>query len=457
MKIIVAGAGLVGANIARYLASTGNDVTVIDQRPELVRMLEDHLDIQGMIGHSAHPDSLEKAAAGDADMLIAVTQVDEVNMMACQVAHSIFIVPTKIARVRQQAYLDSRWQTLFDRDHLPIDHIISPEVEVAHAIARRLEIPGALTVVPFLGDRLRMIGFRCTADTPVVKTPLRQLSYLFPDLHLVCVGIVRGGSFFVPGGDDQMLVDDEVHVVVETAHIERALSAFAHEDRMSERVIIVGGGNVGLFLARELEERHPGMSIKLIEADRNRAEAAADRLEHTTVLCGDARNQQLLEEADVRNSHAIVTVTNDDEVNIMSGLIGRRMGCGRSLALVNNSTYDILMDTIGIDVAINPRETTVSSVLRHVKRGRLGSVHSLRDGEAEIFEAEALETAQIVDKPLRSLRMGGVIIGAIIRDDKVIAPRGDTVIQVHDRLVILARSNMSRKVEQLLAVRPDYF
>ncbi|MEZ5825316.1 MAG: Trk system potassium transporter TrkA [Geminicoccaceae bacterium] len=457
MKIIVAGAGLVGANIARYLAGAGNDVTVIDQRPELVRMLEDNLDIQALIGHAAHPESLEKANAGDADLLIAVTQVDEVNMMACQVAHSLFDVPTKIARVRQQAYLHKRWETLFHRDHLPIDHIISPEVEVAHAIAMRLEIPGALTVVPFLGDTLRMVGFRCSAETPVVKTPLRQLSYLFPDLHLVCVGIVRGGKFFVPGGDDQMLVDDEVHVVVETAHLERALSAFGHEEGMSERVIIVGGGNVGLFLASELEQRHPGMSIKLIETDPVRAEAAAERLSRTVVLRGDARDQSLLEEANVRHAHAIVTVTNDDEVNVMSGLIGRRMGCERSLALVNNSTYDILMDSIGIDVMINPRETTVSSVLRHVKRGRLGSVHTIRDGEAEIFEAEALETSQIVDKPLRSLRIGGVIIGAIVRGDKVIAPRGETVIQAHDRLVVLARSQVARKVEQLLAVRPDFF
>ncbi|MCB1969622.1 MAG: Trk system potassium transporter TrkA [Geminicoccaceae bacterium] len=457
MKVIVAGAGLVGSNIARYLAAAGNDVTLIDQRGELVRKLEDNLDIQAMIGHAAHPESLMKAGAADADMLIAVTQVDEVNMVACQVAHSLFNVPTKIARVRQQAYLTENWGTLFDRDHIPIDFVISPEVEVAHAIARRLEIPGALTVVSFLDQRIRLLGFRCTGETPVVHTPLRQLSYLFPDLHLVCVGIVRGGKFFVPGGDDQMLPDDDVLVVVENAHLDRTLSAFGIEDQMGERIIIVGGGNVGLFLAQELEERYPHLSLKLIEFNQARATLVAEQLTRTVVLCGDARERDLLEEANVRASHSIVTVTNDDEVNIIAGLLARRLGCSRSLALVNNSNYNILMDTIGIDVAINPREITVSSVLQHVKRGRLGSVHTIRDGEAEIFEAEALETSQIVDKPLRSLRLSGVIIGAIVRDGKMITPRGDTVVQAHDRLVVLARSDMSKKVEQLFAVRPDYF
>ena len=265
MKIIVAGpsAGLVGANIARYLAAADNDVTVIDQRPELVRKLEDNLDIQAILGHAAHPARLQQAGAADADLLIAVTQVDEVNMMACQVAHSLFNVPTKIARVRQQAYLEARWGNLFRPDHLPIDVVISPEVEVAHAIALRLEIPGALTVVPFVNDKIRLIGLRCTSSTPVANTPLRQLSYLFPDLHIVCVGVVRAGKFFIPGGDDQLLPDDDVQIVIETAHMDRALPAFGYEEHMGERVIIVGGGNVGLFLAQELEQRYPGLFAQI--------------------------------------------------------------------------------------------------------------------------------------------------------------------------------------------------
>ncbi|MCB1972834.1 MAG: NAD-binding protein, partial [Geminicoccaceae bacterium] len=193
--------------------------------------------------------------------------------------------------------------------------------------------------VPFVDDRVRLVGLHCTGETPIVNTPLRQLSYLFPDLHLVCVGIVREGKFFIPGGDDQMLPGDDVQVVVETEHIRRALAAFGHEQRMSERVVIVGGGNVGLFLARELEQRYPDLSMKLIEANPTRAEAIAADLERTIVLCGDARDRDLLEEAHVGAAHAIVTVTNDDEINIMAGLLARRLGCRRSLALVNNSTY----------------------------------------------------------------------------------------------------------------------
>ncbi|HRY24642.1 MAG: Trk system potassium transporter TrkA [Geminicoccaceae bacterium] len=458
MKVIVAGAGLVGFNIARYLAAAGNDVVIIDQRPELVRKIGDSLDIQAMVGHASHPSTLEHAGAADADMFIAVTQVDEVNMVACQVAHTLFNVPTKIARVRQQDYLQSRWQDLFRRDHLPIDVVISPEVEVAHAIALRLEVPGALNVVPFAEDRVRLIALRCTEATPIINTPLRQLTYLFPDLHLVCVGVARGDQFFIPHADDQLLPDDEVHFVVETAHLERALPAFGYEERMSDRIIIVGGGNIGLFLARELEGRYPHLSIKVIENNPERAERIADELKRSVVLCGDARDRTLLDEANVRSAQAIVTVTNDDEVNIMAALLGKRLGCERALALVNNSTYNLVVRLIGLDVAINPRETTVSSILQHVRRGRLKSVHTIRDGEAEIYEAEALETSPLVGKPLKDFRQsGGMIVGAIIRDDKVIMPRGDTVVQAHDRVVMVARSDVVRKVEQLFAVRLDYF
>jgi trk system potassium uptake protein TrkA len=411
-----------------------------------------------MVGHASHPSTLEHAGAADADMFIAVTQVDEVNMVACQVAHTLFNVPTKIARVRQQDYLQSRWQDLFRRDHLPIDVVISPEVEVAHAIALRLEVPGALNVVPFAEDRVRLIALRCTEATPIINTPLRQLTYLFPDLHLVCVGVARGDQFFIPHADDQLLPDDEVHFVVETAHLERALPAFGYEERMSDRIIIVGGGNIGLFLARELEGRYPHLSIKVIENNPERAERIADELKRSVVLCGDARDRTLLDEANVRSAQAIVTVTNDDEVNIMAALLGKRLGCERALALVNNSTYNLVVRLIGLDVAINPRETTVSSILQHVRRGRLKSVHTIRDGEAEIYEAEALETSPLVGKPLKDFRQsGGMIVGAIIRDDKVIMPRGDTVVQAHDRVVMVARSDVVRKVEQLFAVRLDYF
>ncbi len=458
MKVIVCGAGQVGYAIAQYLAAANNDVTVIDRRAELVHKIEENLDLQGVVGHASLPSVLERAGAADADMIVAVTYADEVNMIACQVAHSLFNVPMRIARVRQQDYLQSRWQDLFRRDHLPIDVVISPEVEVAHAIALRLEVPGALNVVSFAEDLVRLVAIRITAETPVIETPLRQLTYLFPNLHLVCVGVVRGDRFFIPAADDQLLIGDEVHFVVETAHLQRALAAFGYEATASDRVVIAGGGNIGLFLARELEAGRPGINLKIIEAEEERAAVVADRLKKAVVLNGDARDLDLLEEANVAAAEAFVAVTNSDEVNIMSGLLAKYLGCGRAMALLNNAGYNRILYRVGIDIAVNPRETTVSSILRHVRRGRIKAVQTIRDGEAEIYEAEALETSPLVGRPLQDLRLGrAILIGAIVRDGKVITPRADTEIRARDRVVLVARSEAVKKVEHLFAVRVDYF
>lgn len=457
MKVIVAGAGQVGFNIARYLAAQGNDVTIIDQRADLVQKIGDSLDIQATVGFASHPSVLEGAGAADADILIAVTYSDEVNMVACQVAQTLFNVPTKIARIRQQDYLQGRWQDLFRREHMPIDVQISPELEVARAIARRLDVPGAINVVPFADDKVRLVAVRCDRDTPILDTPLRQLTYLFPDLHLVCVGIVRDDRFFIPDADDQLLAEDEVHFVVETAHLGRALPAFGREERRSERMVIAGGGNIGLFLAHEMEKHHPDLHLKLLEANPERAEYVADQLKRAIVLRGDARDRELLAEANVASAEALVTVTNDDEVNIMTALLAKRLGCRRAMALVNNSAYDPLLRSIGIDVAVNPRDVTISTILQHIRRGRIKAVHTVRDGVAEVFEAEALETSPIVGKPLREIPHHGLIVGAMVRGEEVIRPTGDSVVKPKDRVVIAARSDAVKRVEQLFAVRLDYF
>lgn len=462
MKVVVCGAGLVGFNIARYLAGAGNEVTVVDQRPELVQKIGENLDIRALLGHASAPSTLEEAGAADAEMLIAVTHADEVNMIACQVAHSLFGVPTKIARVRRQDYLDPRWRDLFRREHLPIDVVISPEVEVAHAIALRLEVPGAVNVVPFVEDKVRLVAIRLEPETPVLDTPLRQLTFLFPNLHLVCVAVVRGGRFFLPDADDTLLPGDEVHFVVETAQLALALPAFGYGAERSERVVIAGGGNIGLYLAQELERAEKAPSVKVVEADPDRAALVAERLRRGTVLCGDARDLDILREANVDSAEALVAVTNQDEINIMSGLLAKHLGCRRAMALYNNANYTGILGAIGIDIGINPRETTVSSILRHVRRGRITSVYTLRDGEAEVYEAEALETSPIVGRPLRELRLGrSILIGAIVRregeKDVVLRPTGDSVVQPHDRVVLIARSDAVRRVEQLFAVRVDYF
>ncbi|HEX6142543.1 MAG TPA: Trk system potassium transporter TrkA [Geminicoccaceae bacterium] len=458
MRVIVCGAGQVGYNIARYLAQAGNDVTVIDQRPELSQKIADSLDIKTLTGFASHPEVLERAGAEDAEILIAVTQIDEVNMVACQVAHSLFNVPTKIARVRHQSYLHRRWQDLFRREHMPIDVIISPEVEVAHAIARRLEVPGATDVQPFADDRVRLIAVRCDADCPILDTPLRQLTFLFPDLHQTVIGITRNDHFFIPSGDDHLIAGDEAYSIVDTQHVLRAMRAFGHEEKVAERIVIAGGGNIGLFLARELEVAQPDVTLTLIEKDPARARFIADKLEDTVVLNGDARDPEIHEEANLGTAKSIVAVTNDDEVNIMAALLAKRHGCERALTLVNNNAYGPLLGSLGIDVVINPREATVSSVLQHVRRGRIRSVYTLKDGEAEVLEAEALETSPLVGRPLRDARLPtGVLVGAVIHEGEVIVPRANTVVRAHDRVIIVARGAAIKKAEKLFAVRVDYF
>ena len=458
MKVVVCGAGLVGMNIASYLVRAGHDVTVIDQRPDLAQKLGESLDIKAIAGHASHPDILESAGSADADMLIAVTHADEVNMVACQVAHTLFDVPTKIARIRQQAYLAPRWNDLFRADHLPIDVIISPEFEVARTIARRLEVPGALEVIPFAEDRVRLMAVRCNADCPMLDTPLRQLGFLFPDLHLTTIGIVRDGQFFVPGGDDQLLEGDDAYFVVETARMERAMSAFGYERPTAERLVVVGGGNVGRYLVELVEQARPNVAIKLIEWRPERAQDLAGSHPRVNVLLGDAREDELLSEANVQSAGAIVCVTNDDEVNIMAALLAKRQGCPLAFSLVNHGNYAPLLGPLGIDVAINPRETTVSSVLRHVRRGRIRAVQSIVDGAAEVFEAEALETSPLVGQPLQESRLpAGVIVAAVVRGDRVLTPRGDTVVHAGDRVIVAARAQIVKRVEKLFAVRLDYF
>ncbi len=458
MKVVVCGAGQVGYNIARYLAGENNDVTVIDQRPELVRKIGDSLDVKALVGFASHPDMLERAGAPDADMVIAVTLADEVNMVACQVCHSLFNVPTKIARVRHQSYLTPMWRDLFSRDHLPIDVIISPEVEVARAVIRRLEVPGAIDMIPLADGKVRVVGVHCTADCPVINTPLRQLTDLFPDLQIVVVGIIRGDRMIVPTGDDHMLEGDDVYFAADAGHMERALSAFGHDEKEARRVIIVGGGNIGLFLALEIEEHHPGVNLKIIEIDEARAEIVADQLSHSVVLHGDALDREILDEANVGATETIVAVSNDDEVNILSSLLAKRYGAQRAVTLINNMSYGPLVGSLGIDVAVNPRDVTVSTILQHVRRGRIRAVHSIREGLAELIEAEVLETSPLTGKPLRDIKLpAGIIVGAIVRGESVIIPRGDSVVNANDRVIIFAAAGMVKKVEKMFSVRLEFF
>jgi trk system potassium uptake protein TrkA len=457
LRVIVAGAGRVGESIARYLVRAGHEVTAIDQRPELVQRIAETLDLRAITGSASHPAVLREAGATNADLLVAVTRSDEVNIVACQIANALFKTATRIARIRQQAYLDRRWEDLFSRQHFAVDVVISPEIEVARSVARTLLVPGSLAVIPFARDRARLVAVRCDADCPILDTPLRQLSFLFPDLHVVVVAIERNGRLFVPHSEDRLLAGDRAWFVVETRQQARALTAFGHAPYQGRRVVIAGAGSIGRFLVQELRTTAPHVRLTVLENDPDRAAALAEDEPDLIVLKGDARDPDLLREAGVEVVDTFVTVTNQDEVNIMSALMAKRLGANRTLALVNTDSYAPLISEIGIDVMIDPRGTTVSSILQHVRRGRILAGFSINDGAAEAIEADLPENSPLVGKTVDKGRLPhGVIIGAVIRDDQYIVPRPDTQLRARDRLIAIARGDQIKSLEQAVAVRFDY-
>lgn len=458
MRIVICGAGQVGYGIAERLAAEQNDVSVIDSQVRLVNLVRDNLDVRGVVGHGSHPEVLAEAGIDQADMLIAVTLSDEVNMVACQVAHSLFNVPTKIARIRAQSYLAPHWQDLFRRQNMPIDVIISPEIEVGETVLRRLALPGAVETVTFADDEIVVLGIDCTADCPIVDTPLRQLTELFPDLGAIVVGIVRRGRLFVPRSEDAVLAGDLAYVVARRDQVKRTLSIFGHEEPEATRIVIAGGGNIGFFVAQRLESKLARATVRLIEENRDRAVAIADALQRTVILNGSALDQAMLREADVQDADSMVALTNDDETNILSAVMAKNLGCKRNLCLINSASYPAFTHALGIDAYVNPRSVTVSRILRHVRRGRIRSVQSLQNGAAELIEAEALQTSPLVGRPLRDLDLpDGVRIGAIYRKRAVIVPRGETQIQAGDRVVIFALAERVRLVEQMFRVSLEFF
>jgi trk system potassium uptake protein TrkA len=458
MRVIICGAGQVGYGIAERLAAEQNDDSVIDTSPDLIRAVRDSLDVRGFVGHGAHPDVLEKAGAQEADMIIAVTLYDEVNMVACQVAHSLFNVPTKIARIRAQPYLQPHYMDLFSRDHMPIDVIISPEVEVGDMVLRRIALPGATDVVRFADSKVLLVAIECLEDCPVVNTPLAQLSELFPDLPSTVVGVVRGEHLFVPHSADQLVTGDLAYVVTRMDQVRRTLGLFGHEEQEATRMVIAGGGNIGLYVARAIEQKQARTKVKIIESSRERAVAIADELRRTVVLQGSALDQKLLMEADVQHADLMVALTNDDQVNILASVMAKRLGCKSNLALINNPTYHDFTKTLGIDAHVNPRTVTISKILQHVRRGRIRAVHAVQRGAAEVIEAEALETSPLVGPPLRELDLpDGVRIGAIYRDGEMITPSGSVRIKPKDRVVMFALEKAVKQVEQMFRVSLEFF
>ncbi|MCS4242239.1 MULTISPECIES: Trk system potassium transporter TrkA [Rhizobium/Agrobacterium group] len=458
MKVIICGAGQVGYGIAEQLSREDNEVSVIDTSAALITAITETLDVRGYVGHGAHPDMLAKAGADQADMIIAVTLHDEINIVACEVAHALFSVPTKIARIRDQSYLQPEYADLFSRENMSIDVTISPEVEVGKMVLRRIAFPGANDVVRFADDNISMLAIECMEDCPVINTPLHQLSSLFPDLIATVTGIYRNGLLIVPRSSDQLRTGDLAYVICQRQHARRTLGLFGHDEQEARRIIIAGAGNIGHYVASKIEELQPNTRVKIIEFDREKAVTASDLLSKTIVLNGSVVDQKILLQADIQDADLIVTLTNNDQTNILGAVMAKQLGCKSNLVLLNSTSFHDVTKSLGIDAFINPRAVTISRVLQHVRKGRIRSVYSVQKGSGEVIEAEALETSPLVGQMLRDLDLpDGIRIGAIYREGKVLRPDGSMKIKARDRVVLFAAADAVRDVEQLFRVSIQYF
>lgn len=458
MKAIICGAGQVGWQIARHLSGEKNEVVIIDSNPDLIRRATDTLDVQGVVGFASYPDVLERAGARDADLVIAATLSDEVNMVICQVAHSIFGVTRKIARLRAQSYLDAIYSDLYRRDHLPIDVVISPEREVAEAALQRLAAPQAFDTESFFNGRAQLLGIALDADCPVLNTPLRELTDLFSTLRAIVVGVRRDGKLFVTDKEDLLLAGDQVYVFTHTDDVNRVLEIYGKISAKQERVVIVGGGNVGLAVARALEKRNPKLRTKVIEVDRARAELVADALGHTVVLHGDGMDMELLTEAGIGSADALLALTDDDRTNMLVSVRAKSAGCAMAIALISDQSLIPLTGPMDIDAYINPRATTVSSILRHIRHGRVKAIYSVGDSEAEVIEAQVLLTSPIAGQLIRDIEFPqGAMVGALLKGDKLVKPTGDVRVDEGDVIAIFALAADVPEIERLLQVSVEFF
>jgi trk system potassium uptake protein TrkA len=452
MKIIILGAGQVGSSVASSLASEANDITLVDVDAGRLRELQDHLDLRTVVGHAAHPDVLQRAGAEDADMVLAVTNSDETNMVACQVAYTLYHTPTKIARVRSPAYLTA--SGLFAQDALPVDVIISPEQLVVDHIERLIRTPGALQVVDFAEGKVRLVGLKSAIDGPLAGHTLSDLPRIFPDMETRVAAIFRRGRGLTPEGDTPIEPDDEVFFVASANNIQKLMGELSRHDGPSKRIIIAGGGNIGVRLAGKLERE---FNIKLIEFGQKRAEEVSRELHKTIVLRGDAADEGLLREENIDNTDVFCAVTNDEQVNILSAMLAKRMGARKVMALINRSAYVDLVQSSVIDIAISPQQATIGSLLAHIRRGDVAAVHSLRRGAAEAIEAVAhgdQRTSKVVGRRVEEIKLPrGTTIDALVRGDAVIIAHHDTLIEADDH-VILFLSDKSRisDVEKLFQV-----
>ncbi len=457
MKIIILGAGQVGGTLAISLAGEDNDISLVDTDPKRLRALQDHLDLRTIVGYGSHPHILRQAGAEDADMIIAVTNSDETNMIACQVAYSIFNTPTKIARIRSTEYLKEK--KLFDSKNLPVDVVISPEQLVVKYIRRLVENPGALEVVDFADGLVRLVAVKAYYGGLLVGNALSTLKEHMPNIETRVAAIFRRGKAIMPTGDTVIEADDEVFFIAASHHIRRVMGELQKLEKQYKRIMIVGGGNIGKGLARSLEENY---HVKLIEANSKKALSISDELENTTVFHGDASNKQLLLDENIDHMDVFIAVTNKDEANIMSAMLAKRLGVRKTMVLINRTAYRDLLQGNDIDIAVSPQHITTSSLLTHIRRGDVANVYTLRRGAAEAMEAVAHgteDTSKVVGRAIGEIELPrGTSVAAIVRDKKVIIAHHNIVIKTNDHVILfLVDKKYVGDVEQLFQVDLTFF
>ena len=454
MNIIICGAGRVGSTIAKSLSAQNHSITIIDQSSDDIQKINDTIDVKGVVGMGTFPSVLEKANADEADMIIAVTKSDEVNMLICQIAHSIFKISKKIARIRSQEYLDQKYINLYDNSNLPIDVIISPEIEVAKSLQRKLEAPGALDNVNFAKNKISMLEILINDKCPLANIQLNKLTKMFPDLEANILGVLRNENFLILKKTDSMKINDKAYVIINSSQMKRTLLAFGHEETIAKKILIIGGGNIGFNLAKNIETTFEDARVKIIESDKKRAELIANQLNNTIVINGDALDEDVLTEANVEETETVLALTNDDENNIMVCVLVEKFSKDkRTIALVNKPNYGLLQSSLKIDDMLDPRMTTVSTILKHVHKGTIQTVYTLLNGEYEIIEAEIIETSELINKSLKDSNLPSEIrIGAILRKDDIIIPKSSFVFKKDDLVVFLSKRDQLSKVENMFRI-----
>jgi trk system potassium uptake protein TrkA len=460
MNIIICGAGRVGFTIAKILSEQGHSITIIDQSSEDIQKIDDTLDVKAVVGKATYPSILEKANASEADMIIAVTRNDEINMLICQIAFSIFNVPKKIARIRSQDYLNPKFTRVYNKENLPIDVIISPEIEIAKSLQRKLEAPGALDNVPFANNQIRLLEILINDKCPLINIKLNNLTENFPKLDANIMGVIRNDKFVVLKKNDVMLKDDKAYVVINASQMQDTLIAFGHNEKISNKILIIGGGNIGFNLAKNLEESFDAARVKIIEKNKERAELIASELNNTIIINGDALDEEVLLEANLDEVQTVLALTNDDEDNLMVSVLVEKftkdkseLNDKRTMALINKPNYSLLQSSLKIDDFIDPRMNTVSSILKHIHKGTIENAYSILSGEYEIIEAEIIEASELINKELKNSNLPDEIrVGAILRDKKVIIPRSNFIFKKEDIVVLLAKKDFLHVVENMFRI-----